>query len=183
MDGGSSAGPAAAAGGVEIDKPSAALDADDVDDDDSGLHEQALLELLFDLKLKMWHLLNDYRSMRAIVDIKVADKEEEMKRVTEPLKAHIRALEEQINRLAARAQHAEAEAERLKGGGGGRGGGLGAGMTVHALPAGPPIGLGLPPSMTPEQMKAMERTLTEAITKVGLLKEQLKERGITPNCE
>jgi hypothetical protein len=181
MDGGSSVGPAA--GGAAIEKSSAALDAEDADDDDSGLHEQALLELLFDLKLKMWHLLNDYRSMRAIVDIKVADKEEEMKRVTEPLKAHIRALEEQINRLAARAQHAEAEAERFKGGGGGRGGGLGAGMTVHALPAGPPMGPGSPPSMTPEQMKAMERTLTEAITKVGLLKEQLKERGITPNCE
>ena len=150
--------------------------------DPEHLHEQALLELLFDLKLKMWHSQNDYRSMRAIVDIKMEDKEQERKAAVEPLKSHIAALQEQVTRLAPRVQNAEAEVERrghviadLQGriGQPGQPGG-------HHGAVQPAIdgGGGIPPHVVAE----VERSLKEATSRIELLKEQLKAQGITPNC-
>ena len=53
---------------------------------------------------------------------------------------------------------------------------------VAGVPMGMPPPLGHSSPVRGDEYAAMESTLTEATARIEMLKRQLNERGITPNC-
>jgi len=64
--------------------------------DDPDVKEEVITESFFEYERKLWHANNDLKSLRTIVDVKMADKEAEVADKIENLQSNLEILRMQI---------------------------------------------------------------------------------------
>lgn len=151
--------------GLAVDARRLAVDSVTNTDD----HEKMIFDLLFDKELKLWHVNNDLKSVRYIVDLKMSDKDEEYAAKMKPVTDKLRSTEERCAAFEQRATEAEQQLARQR-------------MIIQDLERNIQQFRSNAPGANAAYEHMLQQQLADCSSRLDILRHQLKARGIDPTA-